>query len=106
MKVLLTEQIRAADAYTIAHEPVASIDLMERAARACAEWLSEHFPTSIRFQIFCGMGNNGGDGLAIARLLLQRGYACKCHIIAYRSEYSPDCATNLSRLKSAGLMCR
>jgi len=103
MKVLLTEQIRAADAYTIAHEPVASIDLMERAARACAEWLSEHFPTSIRFQIFCGMGNNGGDGLAIARLLLQRGYACKCHIIAYRSEYSPDCATNLSRLKSAGI---
>ncbi|SFV28042.1 NAD(P)H-hydrate dehydratase [Thermoflavifilum thermophilum] len=102
MKILLTEQIRAADAYTIAHEPIASIDLMERAATACVQWLTTHFAANIGFQIYCGMGNNGGDGLAIARLLLQRGYRVKCHLIAYRDAFSPDCETNFTRLQSMG----
>ncbi|MBX5439886.1 MAG: NAD(P)H-hydrate dehydratase [Thermoflavifilum sp.] len=103
MKILLTEQIRAADAYTIAHEPIASIDLMERAAKACTDWICQHFPTDTVFQICCGMGNNGGDGMAIGRLLSQHGYRVKCHILVYRDQFSDDGETNLARLKNTAV---
>lgn len=73
MKILNTEEIRNWDEYTIQNEPIASIDLMERAAGKCTEWLAEHFNISNRFTIFCGKGNNGGDGLAIARMLSEKG---------------------------------
>ena len=70
MKIPNTQQIRDWDAFTIAHEPIASIDLMERAALAFSDWFQIHFPDVDRpLHIFCGPGNNGGDGLAVARIL-------------------------------------
>ncbi len=54
-------QIRAWDAYNIAQEPVASIDLMERAAVACSNWILQHHFSKNNFHIFCGKVNNGGD---------------------------------------------
>ncbi len=69
MKIYTAAQIRAWDAYTIAEEPVASIDLMERAAAACTAWLMRRYAQRRIYYIFCGKGNNGGDGLAIARQL-------------------------------------
>ena len=74
MKVLSPEQVRAVDQYTIEREPIASIDLMERAANGCFDWIIEKYSTAYQFIIFCGHGNNGGDGLAIARRLLEKGY--------------------------------
>ncbi len=68
MKILTAEQIRQADQYTIEHEPIKSIDLMERASRAFVNWFDENFEHK-RVFIFCGTGNNGGDGLAITRML-------------------------------------
>jgi ADP-dependent NAD(P)H-hydrate dehydratase / NAD(P)H-hydrate epimerase len=100
MKILLTEQIREADAATIRLEPIAGIDLMERASTACTEWIIEKYTTKESFYIFCGMGNNGGDGLAIGRLLLQRKFSLKIFILKSGSRFSPDCATNLERLKA------
>ena len=69
MKILTADELRAWDQYTIDHEPIASIDLMERAAVSCVNWLDTNGYGENQFAIFCGKGNNGGDGLAIARLL-------------------------------------
>ena len=69
MKILSKQQIRDADVYTISHEPIASIDLMERASLACVDEILEYVPNARKFCILCGSGNNGGDGLAIARIL-------------------------------------
>ncbi len=102
MKILSAEQIRAADAYTIEHEPIESINLMERAASLCADWIQEKFPSEQAIRIFCGVGNNGGDGLVIARLLCKAGYDIETYMVRYTENYSPDCMTNLKRLEEAG----
>ena len=73
MKLLSAQQLRAADQFTIANERIASLDLMERAARGCVNWLNLNFPELGAVAVFCGTGNNGGDGLAIARLLYKQG---------------------------------
>ena len=69
MQIFDTAKIKAWDEYTITNEPVTSIELMERAAKACFEWLIQHNYKSRSFTIFCSKGNNGGDGLALARML-------------------------------------
>jgi ADP-dependent NAD(P)H-hydrate dehydratase / NAD(P)H-hydrate epimerase len=73
MKVLSAEQIREADRYTINNEPVSSVELMERASSLCTKWLLQQYSDNQTFRVFCGNGNNGGDGLCIARLLLNNG---------------------------------
>ncbi len=106
MQPLLTStQTREADAYTIAHEPITSIDLMERAAKAFVAWFINHFPDKGKsIAVYCGTGNNGGDGLAIARLLKQHAYRSVSVLIARFSEkLTPDFLTNLERLKTAGI---
>ncbi|PCH98990.1 MAG: bifunctional ADP-dependent NAD(P)H-hydrate dehydratase/NAD(P)H-hydrate epimerase [Bacteroidetes bacterium] len=99
MKILSAKQVKAVDAYTIAEEPIASIDLMERASIACFKWLIERYAKNRPFIIFCGLGNNGGDGLAITRLLSEKGYYVEAHIIEYSENQSKDFQTNLARLK-------
>jgi len=96
--VLTARQVREADAHTIAHEPVASIDLMERASKACCERVQALYPSG-RVMVIAGPGNNGGDGLAIARLLHQAGREVEV-IRAALGAPSPDNATNLERLRS------
>ena len=68
MKIFSVSQIKAWDAYTIQHEPISSIDLMERPPQGLRPWIINHFEKNQSFKIFCGKGNNGGDGLAIARI--------------------------------------
>lgn len=101
MKILNIEQIRQADQYTIEHEPIASIDLMERAASALAPWLTERVPKGSKVNVFCGMGNNGGDGLALARLLSEKEMVPTVYLVRYADKMSPDCETNYLRLKEA-----
>lgn len=98
MKILSAAEIREWDQYTIRHEPVISVDLMERAATACVEWLISQYPDSPSFGIFCGKGNNGGDGLAIARLLLDRQYKVSVHILEFGHKGTDDFQQNLARL--------
>lgn len=101
MKILSAEEVRLWDRYTIQHEPVASIDLMERAAGKCAEWLEEHLPRSAQYRVFCGKGNNGGDGLVIARLLAQRHYQVAVYILEFGHLGTDDFQANLARLHQA-----
>ncbi len=99
MKILNSAQIKELDAYTIAHEPIASIDLMERAAIVFVKWFVENFPNQdVPVHIFCGAGNNGGDGLAVARLLHQRFYKITVWLCKINEQTSPDFQTNLERL--------
>jgi len=87
------------DAFTIAHEPIASIDLMERAALAFSNWFQTHFPDVDRpVHIFCGPGNNGGDGLAVARILHGRFFSVTVYLCFTDGNTSPDFRANLERL--------
>lgn len=99
MQLLNASQIREWDQYTIQQEPISSIDLMERAASTCVDWIWEHFPGQ-SFDIFCGTGNNGGDGLAIARMLIQMGIQVRVLIVNATGKASGDFTTNLERLKA------
>ena len=102
MKFFNTPLIKAIDAYTIEHEPVASIDLMERAARALAAAILERY-AGRSFAVFAGPGNNGGDGLAVARMLQGAGCDVAVWLINPKGKLSPDCAVNLERLQAAGV---
>lgn len=100
MKILTSEQIRQADAYTIAHEPITSIELMERAARIFVRWFERQFPDkSKRVVVFCGPGNNGGDGLAIARMLIREFYDVKTWVLEISPKKSEDFRINFRNLK-------
>jgi len=97
MKIFTTEQIRRWDAYTIRYEPITSLDLMERASQNIAAWIHNRFNLSHPVTVFCGPGNNGGDGLVVARLLLQYGFSVRTYI-AEASSYSDDFRINERRL--------
>jgi hydroxyethylthiazole kinase-like uncharacterized protein yjeF len=99
VKILSAPDIRAWDQYTIQHEPVASIDLMERAAYECVSWILQNYPTAPSFAVFCGKGNNGGDGLAIARMLRGRNYPVSVYILEFGHKGTDDFQTNLARLQ-------
>lgn len=98
MKIFTAEQIRNWDAYTIANEPITSLQLMERAATACTNWLLEQRFTQQHMHIFCGKGNNGGDGLAIARLLLIQAVPVTVYIFETGKKGSDDFQRNLELL--------
>jgi len=100
LKIFSAEQIKKWDEFTINNEPISSTDLMERAAKACSDWISENFNTTSVFKIFCGKGNNGGDGLAVARLLLKKKYSVVIYIVETSSESSPDFQINLQWLRN------
>ena len=98
MKIFSAKQVREWDAFTIANEPITSIDLMERAATACFKWITEHFISPETYVIFCGTGNNGADGLAIVRMLLQADKTVVVYILEGEKR-SDDFSVNLERLK-------
>ena len=99
MKIFSVPQIRAWDAYTIAHEPITSLKLMERASEAFVQRFCSRFDKEQTIKVICGIGNNGGDGLAIARLLIQQHYNVQVYILKINSLGSADFEANLSRLK-------
>lgn len=99
MKIFTAKNIRAADKFTIANEPVSSVSLMERAAENCANWLSVNCKKHRKFVLFCGSGNNGGDGFAIARMLYQKGFDVDVLIDSSNEKFSDDAAINYKRLK-------
>lgn len=105
LPLLTAQQIRDADAYTIAHEPISSIDLMERAAKAFTSCFIKHYPERTKpITIYCGTGNNGGDGLAIAQLLHYSGYyGLTVKVCYFAAKTSPDFDFNLKSLEQTGI---
>ena len=98
IKIFPTIQLKELDAYTIENEPVSSIDLMERASRALARAMSERCSAETPFTVFAGPGNNGGDALAVSRLLVERGCRVEVYLFNTKGTLSPDCETNKERL--------
>ncbi len=98
IKILNTKQIKEWDAYTISHQPIASIDLMERASRTFVNWFVQKFDATKKIGIVCGAGNNGGDGLAIARMLKDWGYPVKVWIVKGLIPHAEDFKINFDRI--------
>ncbi len=100
LPLLTSAQIHEGDKYTIEHEPISSVDLMERASKAFVGWFINRFPDRNQsISIYCGTGNNGGDGLAIARILFEHQYKKTNVIITRFSDKSTeDFNVNLARL--------
>lgn len=98
MKIFTSAQIHELDKYTIENEPVKSIDLMERAAKALTQAITDNWNSATPVIIFAGPGNNGGDALAIARLLIDKNYDVKAYLFNISGHLSEDCATNKKRL--------
>jgi len=98
MKIFTAPQIRELDKYTIEHEPIKSIDLMERVARLLTHAICQRWDSSVPVIVFAGPGNNGGDALAVARMLLNEGYTVKAYLFNITGKLSADCAENKQRL--------
>jgi hydroxyethylthiazole kinase-like uncharacterized protein yjeF len=98
MKILTSVEMAQLDAYTIEHEPVSSTDLMERAATAMTEEILRLGNIKGQYIIFSGPGNNGGDGLCIARILARHGARVKAFLFNIGGHLSADCNINRQRL--------
>lgn len=100
MKLLTAQQIREWDAYTIVHKPITSLNLMEHAAQSCVSHLINEpmVQVSQSIHVFCGTGNNGGDGMAIARLIKPLIHASVYVYVIQGAHSSPNFIANLNRL--------
>lgn len=106
MNLYTPQQTREWDAYTIAHEPISAINLMERAAAASVQWLQQHMAAQKQFVVVCGSGNNGGDGLAVARILQQGGAHTSVYVLETGRAASEAFQVNLQRLQEVQLQPR
>ena len=98
MKIFTSAQIHELDKYTIENEPISSLDLMERAAKTLVQAVTKLYPPSTPVVVFAGPGNNGGDALAMARMLAEKDYQVIAYLFNISSNLSPDCAANKTRL--------
>lgn len=99
MKILSIDNVREADNYTIKNEPVKSIDLMERASLQLFKWIKKRLKRTTTIVVFAGPGNNGGDGLALARMLHNAKYHVEVKIVKFTDKFSGDFKSNLDLLK-------
>lgn len=98
MKILSGKQISEADKYTIEHDGITSEELMERAGTLVFKQIHQRLQGApIPIKIFCGIGNNGGDGLVIGRHLIQHGYDVKLYTVAYSDKRSEDFLKNYEK---------
>lgn len=104
MKILSAQQLYKADQITVEKGKITSLDLMERAATSCFQWIHNRLQgDSVPIQVFCGTGNNGGDGLVIARHLKQHGYNVNTYIINCSNKRSDAFLANYDQLKEIGV---
>ncbi len=102
MKIFTTKQIAAIDQFTIQNEPIAPIDLMERAALQIVNWLIHHLSIEKKILFFAGPGNNGGDALAIARMMAEHDYTCEVYLVGFGKPLQGEPAENWRRLEDQG----
>ena len=104
LKILRAEQIHQLDLATIKEEKISSTELMERASLVFTDWLLEMFQRKAKtIYIFCGKGNNGGDGLVISRLLAEKGWRVFCYIVAVSNNPSQDFQINYKKLQKTNV---
>ena len=102
MKILTCTQQKEADAYTIANNNILSINLMEKAASLIANEICKRWDQSHRIVVFAGAGNNGGDAVAVARMLFTKNYNVEVYLFNIKGTISEDCMTNIKRLQECG----
>ena len=104
MKILSSAAIRTVDAKTIQYDKISSSDLMENAATAFFNSFTQKYKNKAKtIALFCGIGNNGGDGLVVARLLHNAGYTVVVYMLRVSDTLSDDCALNIERAKRVGV---
>jgi NAD(P)H-hydrate epimerase len=108
LKILSAESVRSIDEYTIANEPISSINLMERAARSFSNAFIQSVGRTHEVTVLAGPGNNGGDALAVARILFKEGYKVKVYLVKKpENNLSKDCNENMWRWRNmAGVWFR
>lgn len=99
MKILTASQLKQLDTYTIEHEPIKSIDLMERAAQSLSQAIQRRWNSDKPIKIMAGPGGNGGDALAVARILSNKGYKTETFLFNTSGKLSENCAINKQRLE-------
>ena len=100
MKIFSREQIYEGDRLTAQKQNISSTELMERAGIQIFNWMHTRMQgTPVPVHVFCGSGNNGGDGLVIARHLVTHGYNVKTYIVNYSDKRSKDFLVNYERIK-------
>jgi len=102
MQIFTGTQIHDWDTYTIEHEPIRSIDLMERAARAITAEIALRWDGAYAFVVLAGPGNNGGDALAVARMLAERNFPVDVYLFNISGKLSDECNINMRRLHDSG----
>ncbi len=102
MKIFSTQQIAVIDQFTIEQEPISDLDLMERASLQMTNWVVQNISNEKKLMFFAGPGNNGGDALAVARLLAGLDYQCEMFVLDFRKGLQGAPAQNLIRLKEQG----
>jgi hydroxyethylthiazole kinase-like uncharacterized protein yjeF len=104
MYILSPQQTANADKATIKIKGITSVDLMETAASNCFQWLHNKLQgENINIHVFCGIGNNGGDGLVIARHLHKQNYRVNCYIVNFSDKRTEEFIVNYNRLTEIGL---
>lgn len=101
MKIFSKEQIYAGDKLTAEKQNISSTDLMERGGTQVFNWLHIRMQgAQVPIHVFCGIGNNGGDGLVVARHLISHGYNVKTYVINCSTKRSKDFLINYDRIKN------
>lgn len=101
-KIFRTSEVSGIDQYTIDNEPISSLNLMERAAWSWVKYFQEKFTNNTSVAVVAGRGNNGGDGFAIARLLMEQGWKVTVFRLTDGGKMSADCETNHRRFLECG----
>ncbi len=101
MQIFTGTQIQDWDKYTIEHEPIHSIDLMERASKALTEAITKRWDNTRKFVVLAGPGNNGGDALAVARMLAERDYNVDAFLFNTTGRLSNECTQNMKLLRNS-----
>ncbi|RLD28054.1 MAG: bifunctional ADP-dependent NAD(P)H-hydrate dehydratase/NAD(P)H-hydrate epimerase [Bacteroidetes bacterium] len=101
MKILSKEQIYEADKITVERQNISSADLMERVGTQIFNWLHKRMQgDQVPIYIFCGIGNNGGDGLVLARHLVTHGYNVITYVVNCSDKRSKDFLVNYDKIKN------
>ncbi len=102
MKIFRADQVREIDAYTIENEPILPIDLMERAARQLFQWITKRYSQDRKIKVIAGPGNNGGDAMALARMLANDFFDTEIYYIEFTDKVSDSWKLNQKRIVEQG----
>ena len=104
MKIFNVQYLAEADKITIEKQGITSEELMERAATLVFEEIHSRLNNEkVPIKIICGIGNNGGDGLVVGRLLIEQGYDVEIYVVNFTKERSKDFLSNYNKIKQLGV---